>query len=243
MPTTVCQTDNDGGRSGAEEYLRVLFPRSWDVVARGGANRESGIASGICRDLWAGRERARARAADSPVRREGVAIDGRLGLPDMAATVCLDCAWVAWDDQVVHPWECLDGIAQEPDIRPSMGAMRVGRTAADMGNKPWGPYFDTLYPRRLERDFVQWKRASTGVSIARRLWEQRECLRAANPYVASAQATGDHIGVVVDAVLYIAHAACITCTWLERRGESMFGADWRERAAALARQHEIDPAT
>ena len=198
---------------------------------------------GICRDLWAARELARVRAASSLLRREQVTVDGPLDLPDVTAIVCLDCEWVAWDDQIVHPWECLDRTAQEPDIRPLLGAMRVGRTAADMGNKPWGPYFDALYPRRLERDFVQWKRATTGVSIARRLWGQRECLRTANPYVASAQATVVHIGAVLDAVRYIAHAACITCTWLGRRGESMLDEDWQGRAAAIARQHEIDPAT
>lgn len=244
MSASVYQTDNHGGsgRSGAEEYLRVLFPRSWDVVARGSANKESGIASGICRDLWAGSERARARAANSPVGREEVVIDGRHGLLDVTAIVCLDCAWVAWDDKVVHPWG-LDGTAQEPDVRDLMGAMRVARTAADMGEQPWGPYFDTLYPSRLVRDFVQWKRFSTGVNIARRLWEQRHCLRAANPYVASALATGAHIGVVLDAVPLIAHAACTTCTWLDGRGVSMTRPDWRGRAAAIARQHEIELAT
>ncbi|MDQ3664520.1 MAG: hypothetical protein M3353_07670 [Actinomycetota bacterium] len=111
-----------------------------------------------------------------------------------------------------------------------------------MGKQPWGPYFDTLYPRRLVRDFVQWKRSSTGVNIARRLWEQRQCLRAASPYVASTQATGAHIGVVLDAVPFIAHAACIACTWLDGGGASMARPDWRERTAAIARQHEIDPA-
>jgi hypothetical protein len=241
VSTSFHQFDNpaSGQRSGADEYLRVLFPRSWEVTSERGRNEESRIATNICRSLWTARERARLDAGDASVRRERVSIDGCYGLGEVTAIVCLDCLWVAWDDRVAHPWACL-GVPQEPDIKAGMGAIRVGRTSAQMGSEPWGPYFDALFPKALVRDFVQWKRSSTGVRIARRFWEQREQMRSANASVPSAQASGAHIGVVLDAVREIAHAACLTCTWLDARGLSMGNPNWRALAATIARQHELN---
>jgi hypothetical protein len=41
----------------------------------------------------------------------------------------------------------------------------------------WGPYFDALFPPQEVSPWIAWKIASTGVGIARRLWDQREQLR------------------------------------------------------------------
>jgi len=163
------------------EYLRVLFPRSWEATARGRSDEESRIASAICLGLWAAREHARLATAPGDPRRVSVSVDNPSVGP-VLAIACLDCRWVAWDDAVVHPWECLDGVRQEPDIRPTIGAIRVSRSAVDLGGQSSGPYFDALYPKGLVRDFVSWKSSSSGASIARRLWEQRESLRAASPH-------------------------------------------------------------
>lgn len=232
--------EQSASRSHDDEYLRVLFPRSWVTTARGRSDEESLIASAICLGLWAARENARLATAPGDLRRVSVSVDNPSVGP-VLAIVCLDCPWVAWDEAVVHPGECLAGIRQEPDIRPTMGAIRVSRAAAALGGPSWGPYFDALYPKGLVRDFVSWKRSSSGASIARRLWEQRESLRAASPHGSAAMAAGAHIGVVLDAVLYIAHAACLTCTWLDTRGTPMSGDDdWRSRAAEVARVHELE---
>ena len=41
----------------------------------------------------------------------------------------------------------------------------------------WGPYFDAPFPPQEVSPWIAWKIASTGVGIARRLWDQREQLR------------------------------------------------------------------
>ena len=41
----------------------------------------------------------------------------------------------------------------------------------------WGPYFDALFPPQEVSPWIAWKVASTGVGIARRLWDQGEQLR------------------------------------------------------------------
>src|SRR5258708_35586070 len=41
----------------------------------------------------------------------------------------------------------------------------------------WGPYFDASFPPQEVSPWIAWKIASTGVGIARRLWDQREQLR------------------------------------------------------------------
>ena len=41
----------------------------------------------------------------------------------------------------------------------------------------WGPYFDALFPPQEVSPWIAWKIRSTGVGIARRLWDQREQLR------------------------------------------------------------------
>ena len=41
----------------------------------------------------------------------------------------------------------------------------------------WGPYFEALFPPQKVSPWIAWKIRSTGVGIARRLWDQREQLR------------------------------------------------------------------
>src|SRR5277367_710291 len=41
----------------------------------------------------------------------------------------------------------------------------------------WGPYFQALFPPRRVTPWINFKRMSTGMNIARRLWDQREGLR------------------------------------------------------------------
>ena len=36
----------------------------------------------------------------------------------------------------------------------------------------WGPYFDALFPPQEVSPWIAWKIRSTGVGIARRLWDQ-----------------------------------------------------------------------
>ncbi len=82
---------------------------------------------------------------------------------------------------------------------------------------------------------------STGVNVARRLWDQREELRAA--YEVEHGSDPDnwphrHPGIVIDAVQFVAHAACLGCRWIDQPGTSMEEPGWREVSAAVARHHE-----
>ena len=43
---------------------------------------------------------------------------------------------------------------------------------------------------------------------------------------------------MIDAVQFVAHAACLGCQWLAQPGNSMSDEGWREAAAAVARRHE-----
>jgi hypothetical protein len=81
----------------------------------------------------------------------------------------------------------------------------------------------------------------SGVNVVRRHWDQREELRAA--YEAEHGSDPDnwphrHPGIVIDAVQFVAHAACLGCQWLAQPGNSMSDEGWREAAAAVARRHE-----
>jgi hypothetical protein len=43
---------------------------------------------------------------------------------------------------------------------------------------------------------------------------------------------------VIDAVQWVAHAACLGCQWIDMPGTDMKDPRWREDAAAVARRHE-----
>ena len=61
--------------------------------------------------------------------------------------------------------EAFQGGPLKPSTRPGGGA------------NTWGPYWDALFPQRLVTSWINFKRLSTGVNVARRLWDQREYLR------------------------------------------------------------------
>ncbi len=58
------------------------------------------------------------------------------------------------------------------------GGHLMPSTRAPAGEEDtWGPYWDALFPPRLVTSWINWKRMSNGVNVARRLWDQREYLR------------------------------------------------------------------
>ena len=102
-------------------------------------------------------------------------------------------------------------------------------------------YYYALFPPEPTSEWVRFKRMSIGFNVARRLWKQREEFR--RRY--EAQHGTDrrrwperHPGVVLDAVDHVAHPACLGCAWLDPEGVYMKLPDWRERASAIALDHE-----
>lgn len=96
----------------------------------------------------------------------------------------------------------------------------------------WGPYWDAMFPPREVTAWIDWKRGSSGVNIARRLWGQREYLRRVYESVFGADPEvwpSRHPGVVLDAVAHTGHAACLGCQWFGASGQS---------ALQTARRHE-----
>ena len=82
----------------------------------------------------------------------------------------------------------------------------------------WGPYWDALFPPREVTAWINFKRGSSGVNIARRFWDQREYLRRAYEAVFGPDPLAwpsRHPGVVLDAVPSISHAACLGCQWFD----------------------------
>ena len=105
----------------------------------------------------------------------------------------------------------------------------------------WGPYWDAPFPPRPVTPWINFKRGSTGVNVARRFWDEREYLR--NTYEAvygsdPAVWPSQHPGVLLDAVFWIAHPACLRCHWFHAAGYSMKNPDDLKRALVLARRHE-----
>ncbi len=121
-----------------------------------------------------------------------------------------------------------------PHLKPS--------TRPHGGANTWGPYWDALFPPRPVTPWINFKRLSSGVNVARRLWDQREYLRR---LYESAHGTdpsdwpSQHPGVVLDEVLWVAHAACLRCHWLDPVGHSVRTHDELEQALDLARRHEM----
>ena len=117
----------------------------------------------------------------------------------------------------------------KPSTRPYSGA------------NTWGPYWDALFPPDLVTPWINFKRLSSGVNIARRLWDQREYLRRTYESVHGndpAAWPSQHPGVVLDAVLWMAHPACLRCQWFDAAGHYMKNPDSLKRALVLARRHE-----
>ena len=97
----------------------------------------------------------------------------------------------------------------------------------------WGPYWDGMFPQREVTAWVNFKRGTSGVNIARRMWEQREHLRRVYESVYGTDPLAwpsRHPGVVLDAVPSVDHAACLGCQWFDKAGGS---------ALQRARAHEM----
>jgi hypothetical protein len=108
----------------------------------------------------------------------------------------------------------------------------------------WGPYYRVLFPPSRVTAWGYWKRQSSGVNVVRRHWDQREQLREAYESLHGSDATAwphEHPGVVLDTVLWVAHAACLRCQWLDMPGTSMRGDGWREEAMTRALRHQESP--
>ena len=83
----------------------------------------------------------------------------------------------------------------------------------------WGPYWDRMFKPAEVTGWINWKRGSTGVNIARRLWDQREYFRRAyeSVYGTDPEAwPSRHPGVILDAVRYGTDGACLGCQWFGR---------------------------
>ncbi|WP_250150338.1 hypothetical protein [Mycolicibacter acidiphilus] len=102
---------------------------------------------------------------------------------------------------------------------------------SDHGRGSWGPYWDAMFPPAMVTGWINWKRGSTGVNVARSLWEQREYLRRTYESVYGIDPgrwPSQHPGVVLGG----GHAACLRCGYFEPGGNSP---PW---ALDLARRHE-----
>ena len=104
----------------------------------------------------------------------------------------------------------------------------------------WGPYFDAMFPPARVTAWINFKRMSTGVNIARRLWDQREGLRQGYEALHGTDHSrwpAQHPGIVLDAVQWVAHLACLACHWIHH-GVSMRETGWYGHAAELALRHQ-----
>lgn len=114
----------------------------------------------------------------------------------------------------------------KPSTRWSAGAQNT-----------WGPYWDALFSPRDVTAWIDWKRGSSGVNIARRFWDQREYLRRAYVAVYGPDPQGwpsRHPGVVLDAVATIDHGACLGCQWFgPGRGSALLAARLHESSGGV----------
>ena len=128
-----------------------------------------------------------------------------------------------------------------PSYLHGFGPTRSRAPAVDVSRwagEPWADYYRLLYPgaARPRSNFDAWKYATTAVDIARALWGSRE--RALLHWEAD---LGPDPGAwplahppVVLWSPYIAHGACLACTWISAGA----GSDLR-RAGRRARKHSI----
>jgi hypothetical protein len=105
-------------------------------------------------------------------------------------------------------------------------------------SEPWGPYFRTLWPDYLRprSEFISWKYSTTGKGMAESLWAAREVLRGQWMHRHGSDPEGWPISHP-PAVLwlpYVAHSACLKCTWLDEGSGSS-----PQAAGQRAREHSI----
>ena len=100
-----------------------------------------------------------------------------------------------------------------------------------MGGKHVGPYFDALFPPQEVSPWIARKLSSTGVGIARRLWDQRE------------QRRGEYEDMHgTDRARWPVqhpHGACLGCQWFDVQGHFMSHSDWIERASVWPHRHQV----
>ena len=123
-------------------------------------------------------------------------------------------------------------VGKDGNLRPST------QFSAD---NPWGAYWNALFPPSLVTPWIDFKRRSTGLNVVRRLWDQREYLRRTYESVYGSDPEGwpsQHPGVVLDEVLWMAHAACLRCRWFDVGGHYTKSPVGLKQALGLARRHE-----
>ena len=106
----------------------------------------------------------------------------------------------------------------------------------------WGPYFDALFPPQEVSPWIAWKIRSTGVGIARRLWDQREQLRGEDGDVHGTDPAGGRCSIRESCLTrcpLLRTGACLGCQWLDVRGHWMGHSDWFERASAWPHRHQV----
>ncbi|MEO6794217.1 MAG: hypothetical protein ABI253_03900 [Mycobacterium sp.] len=100
---------------------------------------------------------------------------------------------------------------------------------SDYGRGTWGPYWDAMFGSQMVTGWVNWKRGSTGVNVARLYWYQREYLRLACESVYGSDPAAwpsQHPGVVLGD-----RAACLRCHYFGSHSGPLPALD-------LARRHE-----
>jgi hypothetical protein len=115
------------------------------------------------------------------------------------------------------------------------------KMSPQLGRYLWGPYFNALFPSRLVTQWIYFKIGSSGMNVARRLWDQREDLRREYEVVHGTDRASwpvRHPGVVLDCVKWIAHPACLGCYWFHKQGPYMREEGWHDRALRQATSHQ-----
>lgn len=85
----------------------------------------------------------------------------------------------------------------------------------------WGLYDEVLFRPRRVAPWIAFKQMRTGMNVAGRLWRERERLR--REYEAIHGVDPErwperHPDVVLQSTHWIAHPACLGCSWLDRDG-------------------------
>jgi len=123
-----------------------------------------------------------------------------------------------------------------PDKRELVDSWTPGRS----DENTWGPYHLALFPPHKVTPWIRFKTMSTVVNIARRLWNERETRRLEYEAVHGDDSEAwpvRHPGIVLESA-GSAHAACLGCQWLDKRGTAMANEDLRTVAADLAMLHQ-----
>lgn len=122
----------------------------------------------------------------------------------------------------------------------NQGPIRPSTRHSARATGTWGPYWDVMFAPAQVTAWVDFKRGTNGTNIAKRLWAQREYLRRAyeSVYGSDPEAwPSRHPGVVLDAVRYGEHPACLGCQWFGgRSGSALLRAHAHEVAAGQGRQ-------